>query len=117
MPHDEVASAVKPIFEQASPIVLTFGDTNELGPKKVIAHLISSPAEVTLHNKLYQCLESLGVEFQYPQFIGPGHKAHVSEREGANFKKGQVVVSSAVYLIEVIDAKRLVRAKIDFYIQ
>ena len=117
MPHDELASAVKPVFKQASPVALTFGDTNELGPKNVVAHMISSPAEATLHNKLYQRLESLGVEFQYPQFIGRGHKAHVSKREGTTFLKGQTQISSAVYLIEVIDEKRVVRTKIDMYIQ
>lgn len=110
-PHDELASVVEPMFEQASPIALTFGETKELGPKKVVAHMISSPVEVTLHNKLHHHLESLGVEFQYPQFIGQGHKAHVSKREGANFKEGQARTSSAVYLIEVIDAKRVIRSR------
>ena len=111
MSYQELAPVVRAIFEQASPIELTFGETKELGPKKVVAHMIHSPAEVTLHNQLYQCLEFLGVEFQYPQFIGPGHKAHVSKREGDNFKKGQTRVSSTAYLIEVIEGRRIVRSR------
>lgn len=113
VPYEELASETRAIFEQASPIELTFGSTKELGPKKVLAHMIHSPAEVVLHNRLLEHLSTLGAEFQYPQFIGSGHKAHVSKREGDDFKKGQTRVSSAAYLIEVIDTKRVIRSRFD----
>jgi len=111
---DRLASHVQHVFVQTDPVILTIGRVEGLGPKKVAAHMVSSPSEMALHNELHKNLSALGVAFQYPQFIGMNHRAHVSVREGVMLREGQRHVSLVVYLIEVVDKKRVVRAKFEF---
>jgi hypothetical protein len=113
----ELNDIIRPVIESAGSVTLTFNSTIELGPKKVIAHMVDSPDEKLLHKQLQGVLEEADVIFKYPQFIGSNHKAHVTQRDGKDFPQGNQLVSSAVYLIEVIDKKRIVRTKIDIYIQ
>lgn len=94
------------------PLELTFGSTVQLGPKKVVAHLVKQPEEQELHKKLYKLLSAIPVEFEYPQFMGDNHKAHVTKRENIDFMPGSTIVSSAIYLIEVIGNNRVVQNKI-----
>lgn len=117
MSYAELTLAVEYLFRRINPVVLTFGEVKELGPKRTIVHMVESPTEVMLHNELHRRLGVLEVAFQYPEFVGQGHKVHVSKRDGMDFKQGQTEVSSAAYLIEVVDGKRIPRAKIDIYIQ
>lgn len=109
--YDELANVVRPLFAATIPVTLTFGETIELGPKKVMAHMVSSPSEQALHIKLHEALDSIHVEQQYPQFVGVGHKAHVSKRDGLDFKQGDQHLTLATYLIEVVDKKRVVRSR------
>lgn len=75
--------------------------------------MIDSSEENQLHNDLYNILDNLKVEYQYPEFIGDNHKPHVTARDGMQFTPGTKRSASAAYLIEIVDAKRVVRAKLD----
>lgn len=108
---EELAEAVRPLFSRANPITLTFGETSELGPKRVVVHHVHSSDEAALHNTLRRALDSLSVEYQYPEFIGSNHKAHVTQRPGVIFEANEQRLASVVYLIEVVDKQRVVRAK------
>ncbi len=110
---DELVFAVQYVFARASPVALVFGDIEELGPKKIAAYMISSQSEKTLHNELYRKLSALKIEYQYPQFVGTGHRAHVSAREGLEFERGHLETALVGYLIEVVDRKRIVRARFE----
>lgn len=108
---DELAIKTKLLFAQTPPVSLVFGETTVLGPKKVIAHMVDSPEELRLHNALCTLLDAIKVDHQYPEFIGDNHKPHVTARKGVQFVSGSEHASSTAYLIEVINKKRIVRAK------
>jgi hypothetical protein len=111
LPPSELTALARPLFESYSNIELTFGPTVELGPKKVIAHMASSAGEKKLHQDVRVLLEGLEVVFQYPEFIGANHKAHVSQRENVEFPPKSRFVSSVAYLIEVVNGKRIIRSR------
>ena len=108
---EELASAVRPLFTRTNPVTLIFGKTVELGPKKVMAHMVEGSDELTLHNELQDALGLAKVTPQYPQFIGVNHRPHVTKREGFDIKQGSQHLASAVYLIEVVDKKRVIRSR------
>jgi len=107
----ELTHLARPIFESTNHIQLLFGPTIRLGPKKVTAHMVSSVGEQKLHSTVKMLLETVGVTFQYPEFIGVHHKAHVTQREGVDFSSNSRLVSSAAYLIEVVNGKRVIRSQ------
>jgi len=107
----ELSDIIRPVIEPAGNIALTFGPTIEFGPKKVTAHMVENSDEKLLHKRLQGALEEADVIFQYPQFIGSNHKAHVTQRDGKDFPPGSQLTSSAVYLIEVVDGQRIVRSR------
>lgn len=115
---DELAEVVRPLFRQARPIELIFGEAAMLGPKQVAVHLVDNTKELkNLHSRLYDLLNAQGVTYTAPQFVGNGHKPHVSKREGDQFTAGHKHMANAAYLIEVeINGKdhlRLIRTKFD----
>lgn len=109
---DELTAKVQSFFAETAPVRLVFGEPTILGPKKVTAHMINSPDERQLHNNLRELLDKIKAEYQYPEFIGDNHKPHVTAREGVQFAPGSSRIASAAYLIEVVDEKRVVRAKL-----
>lgn len=108
---EEASEIVRPILEASNSVELIFGPTIELGPKKVIAHMIDSPDEKMLHKQLQVALEEAQVTFQYPQFIGLGHRPHVTQRNGTDLPPKTHFLSSVVYLIEVINGQRIIRSR------
>lgn len=110
---EALASKVRPLFAQTSPVHLVFGETMQLGPKKVTAHMVDSPEENRLHNDLSNILCGLKVEYQYPEFIRDNHKPHVTARDSMSFTPGSTHVTRAAYLIEIVDRKRVVEAKLE----
>ena len=110
---EELAATVRPLLTGAAPIRLVFGETIELGPKKVTAHTVNSTDELKLHERLRKVLDTVNVEYQYPEFIGSNHRAHVTRREDVRFEPSDEHVAHAAYLIEVVDKKRVVRAKLN----
>jgi hypothetical protein len=107
----QVTELPRAIIHTVHPLELTFGPTVELGPKKVIAHLVEQPKEQELHKKLHMLLSAIPVEFEYPHFVGEGHKPHVTYRKDVQFRAGDTHLSRAVYLVEIVDKKRVVRSK------
>ncbi len=102
LPHDEIAEAVKPIFAQAAPIELIYGGQAVIGPKKTAVHLVENTAElVRLHSQLVEKLDTLNVAYVSPQFVGTGHRPHVSKRENIQFAVGDRHLAHNAYLIEV----------------
>lgn len=108
---DKLTAEVRLLFAETAPTHLAFGETTILGPKKVTAHMVTSTGERRLHNSLRQLLDGVKVKYQYPEFIGDHHKPHVTTREGVQFAPGSKCLTSAAYLIEVVDEKRVARAK------
>src|SRR5690606_29977172 len=85
----DLAEVVRPLFEHASPIELVFGETTELGPKKLIVHMVEYSDQLRqLHNQLRALLNSVDANYEYPQFIGEGHKPHVTQRGGERINTG-----------------------------
>lgn len=108
---ERISFIAESLFTDTKPINLSFGNTIELGPKKVTAHMVDSRDERTLHRRLQEVLEKADVVFQYPQFIGTNHKAHVTRRDGVDFPPKTQFLAAAVYLIEVVDGQRIIRAR------
>lgn len=113
LPVIELSKIVRPLFMQTEPMELVFGEMVKLGPKKLIVHMVRQADKITLHEDLRKLLDSVNADYQYPQFIGTNHKPHVTKREGVQFEQGDKHVAQAVYLIEVIDGKRIIRAKFE----
>lgn len=111
---DQLHDILNPLFSKTTPLNLTFGETTELGPKKLTVHLVEYSGQLrSLHNALLKYLQSLDTEFEYPQFVGMDHKPHVTAREGTNFNPGDRLVAGCACLIEVIDSKRIIRSKFE----
>ena len=103
---------VRPLFKRSTTIELTLGKTEELGPKKLTVHTVNRSNEFkALHNELLTLLNSIPVEYEYPQFIGTGHKPHVTTREGTDFKVGDTFIAKQACLVEVVDSQRVIRLK------
>jgi hypothetical protein len=99
---DDLAGTIKPLFDRTSPVELAFGDSVQLGPKKIVVHLIAHTKELKeLHTELRNLLDTVNVTYAYPQFTGDNHKPHVSKREGDGFRPGHKQMATVVYLIEV----------------
>ncbi len=110
---EALSDAVRKTFADTAPIHLVFGGTVELGPKNVSVHTVNSLDEMRLHKRLLETLGAIGAEYQYPEFIGDNHKAHVTQRANASFEPGRELIISTAYLIEVVDKKRVIRAKFE----
>lgn len=113
---EELASKVRDIFDATPPVVLEAERRELLGPKQVAVSLIKpTPALDTLNMRLFDRLNSLGVEYTEPLFVGKHHIFHVTERERSRLEISNRHISGAVYLIEVKipghDHARLIRHK------
>lgn len=111
---EELTAKVQPLFEQAAPLHLVFDKLAQLGPQKLNVHLVQNTAELKqLHNQLLALLIDTGVTSEYPAYTGKGHKPHVTERNGMHFTAGSTKQAAAAYLVEVLDKKRVIRARFD----
>lgn len=114
LPPEKLDEAVRALFSQTEPIKLTFGETTELGPKKLTVHIIEHNQKLKqLHNKLRILLDSVDVEYEYPQFIGENHKPHVTKRADVQFSVGEKKTVQAACLVEVVDSKRVIRSRFE----
>lgn len=101
-----------PFFEQRPPVLLVPFERLLLGPKKLaVSEIEVAGALKDLHMQLYQLLNELDVEYTAPEWVGPGYRAHVTERKNGKLAVGQQHLSEAAYLIEVEDSKRIIRTK------
>jgi len=111
---NELTKIVRPLFEKTAPIELAFGETVELGPKKLTVHLVEHSSELKqLHGELRALLDAANVDYEYPEFIGEGHKPHVTKRNDESFKAGDKHMAHAAYLIEVVGGQRAIRSKFE----
>lgn len=113
-----LADKIKDLFKEIRPIVLKPHERLLLGPKKVpVSELELTDGLKSLHMRLYDFLNDLGVEYTAPEWVGKGYRAHVTERENAHLEVGSQQTSSAIYLIEVKvpghDHRRLIRHKFE----
>ena len=109
----ELTSRVRLLFMSMTPPQLRFNETIKIGPKQVTAHMVTSADEKTLHEELRILLDEANVDYQYPQFIGDGHKPHVTVRDGARFEPGDEHTVKAAYLIEVVNGRRVIRSRFE----
>lgn len=112
----QLANKLQTIFETTKAIPLFYGEREVFGPPPVTVNKIRETSEVKiLHNRLYEKLNDLGVEYTAPQWVGDGYKAHITERPGIKFTVGDHHTCNAIYLIEVKvpgnEEARYVRAK------
>ena len=99
---DVIVNAVDSVFRQSEPIEVIIDGEAVIGPKKTAVHLAKNTDDLkSLHSKLLKELNELNVTYTAPQFVGDGHRPHVSKREGADFSAGHMQMSRATYLIEV----------------
>ena len=118
LPPGQIVNAVSPTFAQSGEIELVFDGAAAIGPKKTSVHLVENTLELNnLHMQLLDVLTKLKVSFTLPQFIGEGHRPHVSKRYDVQFLGGHRQAAEHTYLIEVEtcgeDHLRHIRAKFD----
>jgi hypothetical protein len=107
----QLTKVVHSLFEQTAPFGLTFGATTELGPKKLRVHMMEhSDILHQLHDKLRDLLDSIAVDYEYPQFIGKSHKPHVTKREDVQYNIGDRLIVKTACLVEVVDRRRVIRS-------
>lgn len=115
---EELSRVVKPLFQETPSIELAFGGAATLGPKQIAVHLVQNTKELKdLHSQLHDLLNTARVSYEYPQFVGDGHRPHISKREGDQFMVGHKQMTNVAYLIEVEvkgeDHLRHIRARFD----
>lgn len=109
---DELADSVSSLFDKTPQVPLAAYKHTKLGPKQVPVSLIKLTEELdNLNIQLYNQLNKLGVEYTAPQWVGKEHVFHVTDRVSDRLEINDDYVSKAVYLIEVIDHKRIIRQR------
>lgn len=109
---DELADSVKTLFDKTPALVLTAYEHTKLGPKQIPVSLIRLTKELdNLNMQLFDQLNELEVEYTAPQWVGKGHVFHVTDRDNEVLEAGKSHATDTVYLIEVIDHKRVIRKR------
>jgi 8-oxo-dGTP diphosphatase len=114
---DVIIASIQPILTNTKLKELVFGEEEIIGPKKTAVHLIKNTLELkSLHLRLLEVLNNLNVLFTSPQFIGAGHRPHVSKRQDIHYPAGSRRPVHHAYLIEVEilgeEHLRYIRAKL-----
>lgn len=111
---DELSNNVKSLFDKTPPITLAVYEHTRLGPKQVPVSLIElTEALDSLNMQLFDQLNKLEVEYTAPQWVGKGHVFHITDRENEALEIGRDRTSEVIYLIEVVDRKRVIRERFD----
>jgi hypothetical protein len=119
---EELADKVQLLFSGLQPLPLKARERLLLGPKQVaVSELELTESLRNLHMQLFDLLNTLGVEYTEPAWVGDGYRAHATERKNAKLEIGTEHISRSVYLIEVkvpgYDHKRFVRTKLNLLSQ
>ena len=102
LPVSVIDKKVRLTFEQTEPLLLTPNDRVAFGPNRVlVAKLQLSPALKSLHLKVYELLNELGVRYSEIDWVGTGYKPHVTEQSGRRLSLDTTSLSTAAYLVEV----------------
>ena len=115
----DLALALEPIIAASEPIVLQPTGHMAFGPRQQLVTKIElSAALLSLHMKLYEKLNELGVQYTETDWVGDGYTPHVTDKHGKRLNAKEPTVSRAVYLISVehplVGNKRLVTSKLSF---
>ena len=114
----EMIKKVQNLLDNTAPIRLVIGKHKLLGPKLTSVNLIELSNQLnTLHIKLKDILDGIGVEYTSSEWVGEGYVPHISNVHKLEYDPGNNLLAAAVYLIEVgtISKKhqRFIHAKIE----
>ena len=118
----DLALALAPIIAASEPMVLQPLGHRAFGPRQQLVTMIElSAALLSLHMKLYEKLNELGVQYTETDWVGTGYMPHVTDKHGKRLNGTASTACQAVYLISVehplVGNKRLIEAEIDFKVQ
>jgi hypothetical protein len=113
---EELAHRVAHLFGKYQPLLLKAHARLLLGPKQIAVSEIELTDPLrSLHMQLLDLLDTLGVQYTEPAWVGEGYRAHATERPYAKLEVGKEHLCKAIYLIKVKasgrDPRRFVRAK------
>ena len=115
----DLTFALEPIIAASVPIVMRPTGHMAFGPRQQLVTMIElSAALLSLHMKLYEKLNELGVQYTETDWVGTGYTPHVTDKHGKRLHTMALTECQAVYLISVehplVGNKRLIEAAIDF---
>lgn len=116
MSPEDLMAKTHDVFAATPQLSLRVTERTHLGPKQVPVCLIEHTPDLdALNTKLFERLNELGVEYTAPQWVGPGHVFHVTDKADSSLEVGGTKTVNAIYLIEVnvpgFEGKRIPRAK------
>jgi len=77
-----------------------FTGQTKKGPVPVIvSKVVGTPSLAVLHARACKLLDAVGAEYSAPQYVKGGFNPHITHQSGAKLKKGESLLSKAVYLI------------------
>lgn len=99
---EALIAELAPIFDSADPLALRLSDHVAFGPRKQLVTLIeSSPELVTLHNRLFDRLNSLSVRYTELDWVDAGYVPHVTDKNGKRISPKLASNINAAYLISI----------------
>jgi hypothetical protein len=115
LPPEQLGKELADTLMGQQTIKLNFKEEALLGPNKVAVNKINMSRQLRdLHSTIYEKLNSLGVEYTAPEWVGNGYVAHVSKRDDSSLGEGDIFISTAICLVEVDEeGHRNVRQKFD----
>lgn len=114
----DLVLALEPIIADSEPIVLQPTGHMAFGPRQQLVTKVElSAALLSLHMKLYEKLNELGVQYTETDWVGTGYTPHVTDKHGKRLYGTAFTACQAVNLISVehplVGNKRLIEAVID----
>lgn len=111
---EKMIAAAKEIFNDTHSVELKSDHPELFGPENTIpVHLVTKNDDLAeLHSKLLDALDRIGVQHSQPAYVGQGWRPHVTTHEGRALLPGEQKHSSAVYLVEALDALNLTNKKV-----
>lgn len=112
VPADVLIQKVQPLCRQAAPVLLQPGAQEVYGPRAVTVTKVHKTDDLqALHTMFFAALNTIGVSYTEPDWVGHGYDPHVTHRADGR-KMTHEQLSTAVYLVEVVDHERHIRARL-----
>lgn len=106
-----VAAAIAPVVAGGSAVSVTAEGYEGFGPSgRVPVTVLERSAELwTLHAGLVEALQAVDAQFDDPEYVGAGYRAHVTITADARMTPGQVSLleQAAIVDMEPVGAQRL----------
>ncbi len=98
-----VVGAISPLLESQPALTVRAGPDEGFGPSLDIPVTVIEPsAELTaLHARLIAALRGVGAEFDDPEFIGDGYRAHVTVRRADRLCPGDSVELAQATIVDM----------------